>query len=122
MAEAEPVIRAVPAGANVPTSIRSTDGPRRTRVRLGSGLDPRHLARRECRRDRLRHRHECQRRRHGRCEVPRPVADPGAVQGLEFDLVALIGPETFGEGIDGVGDRNVAMTRATQRLVILMSS
>ena len=30
--------------------------PRRARIRLGSGLDPRHLARRACRRDRRRHR------------------------------------------------------------------
>jgi DNA helicase IV len=40
-------------------------------------------------------------------------------KGLEFDLVVLIDPETFGEGIEGAVDRYVAMTRATQRLVIL---
>jgi len=39
--------------------------------------------------------------------------------GLEFDLVVIIRPETFGEGIEGVVDRYVAMTRATQWLVIL---
>ena len=37
-------------------------------------------------------------------------------------LVVLIDPERFGEGIEGVVDRYVAMTRATQRLVILTSS
>ena len=50
--------------------------PRRTRTCFGSGLDPRHLARRACRRDRLRHR-----RSHIPGDVPRPVADPGAVEG-----------------------------------------
>ena len=56
MAEAEPVIRAVLPDANVPTSIRSTGVPVARRICFGSGLDPRHLARRACRRDRLRHR------------------------------------------------------------------
>ena len=37
----------------------------------------------------------------------------------EFDLVILINPESFGEGIEGAVDRYVAMTRATQQLVIL---
>ncbi|MCW2585588.1 MAG: Superfamily and helicase-like protein, partial [Frankiales bacterium] len=41
---------------------------------------------------------------------------------LEFDLVVLIDPEAFGKGIEGAVDRYVAMTRATQRLVILTSS
>ena len=50
--------------------------PRRARICFGSGLDPRHLARRACRRDRLRHR-----RSHVPGDVPRPVADPGAVEG-----------------------------------------
>jgi DNA helicase IV len=44
---------------------------------------------------------------------------PELSKGLEFDLVILIDPETFGEGIEGAVDRYVAMTRATQRLVIL---
>jgi DNA helicase IV len=47
-------------------------------------------------------------------------------KGLEFDLVVLVDPETFGSdveggGIEGVVDRYVAMTRATQELVILTS-
>ena len=41
---------------------------------------------------------------------------------LEFDLVVLIDPEALGNGIEGAVDRYVAMTRATQQLVILTSS
>jgi DNA helicase IV len=54
--------------------------------------------------------------------VPRLVAHPGAAKGLESDLVVLIDPEAFGEGIKGAVDRYVAMARATQQLVILASS
>ena len=46
---------------------------------------------------------------------------PELAKGLEFDLVVLIDPEGFGSGIEGAVDRYVAMTRATQRLVILTS-
>ena len=56
MAEAEPVIRAVLPDANVPTSIRSSGVPVVHGSAVGPGLDPRHLARRARRRDRLRHR------------------------------------------------------------------
>jgi DNA helicase IV len=41
------------------------------------------------------------------------------VKGLEFDLVVLVDPDSYGEGIKGAVDRYVAMTRATQQLVIL---
>ena len=34
----------------------------------------------------------------------------------------LVDPETFGTGIEGAVDRYVAMTRATQQLVVLTSS
>ncbi len=44
---------------------------------------------------------------------------PELSKGLEFDLVVLIDPEEFGQGVEGAVDRYVAMTRATQRLVIL---
>ena len=44
---------------------------------------------------------------------------PELSKGLEFDLVVLIDPESFGTGIEGAVDRYVAMTRATQQLVIL---
>ncbi len=47
---------------------------------------------------------------------------PELAKGLEFDLVVLIDPEDFGEGIEGAVDRYVAMTRATQQLVILTST
>jgi DNA helicase IV len=47
---------------------------------------------------------------------------PELSKGLEFDLVILVDPEAFGEGIEGAVDRYVAMTRATQQLVILTSS
>jgi superfamily I DNA/RNA helicase len=44
---------------------------------------------------------------------------PELAKGLEFDLVVLLEPETFGTGVEGAVDRYVAMTRATQQLVIL---
>jgi superfamily I DNA/RNA helicase len=46
---------------------------------------------------------------------------PELAKGLEFDLVVLIDPDSFGTGIEGAVDRYVAMTRATQQLVILTS-
>jgi hypothetical protein len=117
MAEAEPVIRAVLPDANVPTSIRSGDVPvvHGSVSELGSILDTWLAAHAE-----------------GTACV---IGDPGfqgtdrvrslspvLSKGLEFDLVVLIDPETFGEGIEGAVDRYVAMTRATQQLVILRSS
>jgi DNA helicase IV len=57
--------------------------------------------------------------------VPRPRIrwlSPALCKGLEFDLVVLVDPESFGAGIEGAVDRYVAMTRATQQLVILTSS
>jgi NAD(P)-dependent dehydrogenase (short-subunit alcohol dehydrogenase family) len=47
---------------------------------------------------------------------------PELSKGLEFDPVVLIDPEAFGTGIQGAVDRYVAMTRATQQLVMLTSS
>ncbi|WP_062214005.1 RNA polymerase recycling motor ATPase HelR [Streptomyces sp. NBRC 109706] len=44
---------------------------------------------------------------------------PQLAKGLEFDLVVLVDPESFGTGVKGAVDRYVAMTRATQRLVVL---
>ncbi|MEE3922027.1 ATP-binding domain-containing protein [Micromonospora sp. BRA006-A] len=40
-------------------------------------------------------------------------------KGLEFDLVVLVDPEAFGDGVAGAVDRYVAMTRATGELVVL---
>ena len=116
MAEAEPVIRAVLPDANVPTSIRSTGvpvvyGPASD---LGSILDTWLAAHAD-----------------GiACVIGDPAfratsrvrsLTPELSKGLEFDLVVLIDPETFGRGIEGAVDRYVAMTRATQQLVILTS-
>ena len=96
--------------------------PRRARIHVGPGLDPRHLARRAGRRDRLRHRHPRARGGHGRASSRVRSLTPELSKGLEFDLVVLVDPEAFGTGIEGAVDRYVAMTRATQRLVILTTS
>jgi superfamily I DNA/RNA helicase len=47
---------------------------------------------------------------------------PQLAKGLEFDLVVLIDPGSFGSGITGAVDTYVAMTRATGLLVVLTSS
>ena len=47
------------------------------------------------------------------------VIKPKDVKGLEFDLVVLLEPESFGSGIQGGVDRYGAMTRATAELVVL---
>ncbi|MFD5407360.1 RNA polymerase recycling motor ATPase HelR [Streptomyces griseorubiginosus] len=117
MKEAEPVIRAALPDANVPTSIRSTGTP----VTYGSvtelpalldtwlGTHPEGVA----------------------CVIGDPTFQatprvrsltPTLAKGLEFDLVILVDPQDFGEGVEGAVDRYVAMTRATQRLVILTSA
>ncbi|MFF7950663.1 RNA polymerase recycling motor ATPase HelR [Streptomyces griseorubiginosus] len=116
MKEAEPVIRAALPDANVPTSIRSTGTP----VTYGSVTElpalldtwlsthPEGVA----------------------CVIGDPTFQaaprvrsltPTLAKGLEFDLVILVDPQDFGEGVEGAVDRYVAMTRATQRLVILTS-
>jgi hypothetical protein len=117
MAEAEPVIRAVLPDANVPTSIRSTGVPvvHGSASDLGSIIDA-WLAAHD---DGI------------ACVIGDPTfpatsrvrsLTPELSKGLEFDLVVLIDPEAFGGGIEGAVDRYVAMTRATQQLVILTSS
>ena len=118
MAEAEPVIRAVLPGRQRADLDPQQRRPRRPRLGVGAGLDPRRLARRARRGDRLRH------RRSRRSEATSRVRSltPELAKGLEFDLVVLVDPESFGTGIEGAVDRYVAMTRATQQLVILTSS
>jgi hypothetical protein len=117
MDEAEPVIRALLPDANVPTSIRSSGIPvvHRSTADLTSVLDAWLAAHAEG----------------VACVIGDPTFQatprvrsltPELVKGLEFDLVVLINPEVFGKGIEGAVDRYVAMTRATQRLVILTSS
>ena len=44
---------------------------------------------------------------------------PADAKGLEFDLVVLVDAESFGTGATGAVDRYVAMTRATQQLIVL---
>jgi superfamily I DNA/RNA helicase len=119
MAEAEPVIRAALPDANVPTSVRSTGVPvgHAAVADLGSILEswlaehPDGIA--------------CVISTH---EVDDPILrassrvralTPELSKGLEFDLVVLVEPDSFGDGIEGAVDRYVAMTRATQRLVVL---
>jgi superfamily I DNA/RNA helicase len=119
MAEAEPVIRAVLPGANVPTSIRSNGVPvvHGPVTELGSiletwlGTHADGIA----------------------CVIATANFEDGAFaptsrvrsltpqlsKGLEFDLVVLINPQGFGTGVEGAVDHYVAMTRATQQLVIL---
>ena len=117
MAAAEPVIRAVLPDANVPISIRSTGLPvgHGSASDLGLVIDSWLSAQAD--------------------GIACVIGDtsfratsrvqsltPELSKGLEFDLVILVDPEAFGPGIEGAVDRYVAMTRATQQLVILTNS
>ncbi|SFT97115.1 RNA polymerase recycling motor ATPase HelR [Arthrobacter sp. ov118] len=122
MTEAEPVIRAVLPDANVPTSIRSSGIPvvRGSTTELRPILDAWLAAHAEGTAVVI--------AAHGTAHGPLPVTPrirsltPELSKGLEFDLVVLIDPETFGTGIERAVDRYVAMTRATQQLVLLTST
>ncbi len=117
MAEAELVIRAGLPDANVPTSIRSSGTPvvHGSVADLDTVLDTWLAAHAD-----------------GiACVIGDPTfratprvrsLPPELSKGLEFDLVVLVDPEEFGKGVEGAVDRYVAMTRATQQLVILTSS
>ena len=122
MAEAEPVIRAVLPDANVPTSIRSSDVPvvHGSASDLGSILDTWLAAHA----DGIACVIGAGDIKDGTFRATSRVRSltPELSKGLEFDLVVLIDPEAFGKGIEGAVDRYVAMTRATQQLVILTSS
>ena len=121
MAEAEPVIRAAIPDANVPTSVRSTGVPVRhgsvaeLDAVVGSWLAEHSegiacvIAADDVRSDAVLASSRV------RCLTPE------LAKGLEFDLVVLVDPEAYGTGIEGAVDRYVAMTRATQRLVVLTS-
>ncbi|SDJ22015.1 DNA helicase IV [Frankineae bacterium MT45] len=119
MAAAEPIIRAALPDANVPTSVRSNGLP----VVHGSTSD-------------LSTTLETWLATHVdgiACVIGDPTFDatsrvrsltPELAKGLEFDLVVLVNPESFGgdgDGLTAAVDRYVAMTRATQQLVILTS-
>jgi superfamily I DNA/RNA helicase len=117
MAEAEPVIRAAIPDANVPTSVRSTGAPvvHRPASDLHRVVDAWLAAHDEG----------------VACVVGAPAFEPvprvrsltpELAKGLEFDLVVLVDPDRFGTGIEGAVDRYVAMTRATQQLVVLTSA
>jgi len=126
MTEAEPVIRAALPDANVPTSIRASGLPvfHGPVADLDEILDTwlaeneegvacviaagssKHIASGSAPAD----------VNEGRVRRLSPVH----AKGLEFDLVVLIDPETYGSGIEGAVDRYVAMTRATQQLAILV--
>ncbi|MFE1147340.1 RNA polymerase recycling motor ATPase HelR [Streptomyces albidoflavus] len=114
MAEAEQVIRAALPDANVPSSVRSTGVP----VHHGPAAD----------RDALLDAWLAEHAEGVACVIGDPTftatsrvrsLTPELAKGLEFDLVVLVGPERFGEGVEGAVDRYVAMTRATQRLAVL---
>ncbi|MEV6195148.1 RNA polymerase recycling motor ATPase HelR [Streptomyces sp. NPDC051920] len=114
MARAESVIRSALPDANVPVSVRSSGVP----VVHGQVADLESVLDTWLR---------------GHAEgIACVIGDPGfretsrirsltpeLSKGLEFDLVVLVDPENFGEGVEGAVDRYVAMTRATQQLVIL---
>ena len=118
MEVAEPVIREVLPDANVPTAIRRSGIP----VVRGAAVD------RDAILDAWLAQHP-----DGEgvaCVIGDPSfaarprirsLTPELAKGLEFDLVVLVDPERFGTGVEGAVDRYVAMTRATQQLVILTS-
>ncbi|MEU6137134.1 RNA polymerase recycling motor ATPase HelR [Nocardioides sp. NPDC047086] len=115
MTEAEPVIRAALPDANVPTSIRASGIP----VVHGAVSDL----------DEILDTWLAENDEGIACVIAAGSRDqnegrvrrlgPVHAKGLEFDLVVLIDPETYGTGIEGAVDRYVAMTRATQQLAIL---
>jgi hypothetical protein len=114
MAQAEPVILAALPDANVPISIRSSGFPvvRGLVSELEQVLETWFATNAE-----------------GiACVIGDPRFEattrvrsltPELAKGLEFDLVVVVNPDAFGAGIQGAVDRYVAMTRATQQLVIL---
>lgn len=118
MAEAEPVIRAALPDANVPTSVREAGVP----VVRGALTDLDAIV------DAWLDAHDegiacvisSDGSAGGALMSPRVRAlTPELAKGLEFDLVVLVDPASYGDGIEGAVDRYVAMTRATQQLVLL---
>ncbi|MCS5733400.1 RNA polymerase recycling motor ATPase HelR [Herbiconiux daphne] len=129
MAEAEPVIRAAVPDANVPVSVRRSGVPVVQGLigeleAIVSGWLQTHAEGIAC----------VIRSEGGQsAEVGRRVLSglgsrargrlrlltPESSKGLEFDLVVLVDPESFGDGVPGAVDRYVAMTRATEQIVVL---
>jgi len=114
MTVAEPVIRSVLPDANVPVSIRASGSP----VHHGSTADLRPLV------DRWLATHHdgiaCVVGDPGFAGTDRVASlSPEEAKGLEFDLVVLVDPDSFGDDVQGAVDRYVAMTRTTRELAIL---
>ncbi|PZU02127.1 MAG: AAA family ATPase [Gordonia sp. (in: high G+C Gram-positive bacteria)] len=128
MTEAEPVIRAVVPDANVPMSVRRSGFPVEHQsvtdldpiIHLGPIIEP-WLAENPDGTVCVIDDDEVDTSRFGEPARVRWLT-PQLSKGLEFDLVILIDPESFGVGVEGAVDRYVAMTRATQRLVVLTGS
>lgn len=114
MAAAEPVITAVLPDANVPTSIRPGGDP----VRYGAVEElPKVIEEWLATHDTGT---ACVIGADGYGSTERVQSlSPVQAKGLEFDLVVLVDSTAFDEGLTGAVDRYVAMTRATQQLVIL---
>ena len=117
MAAAEPGIREVLPDANVPVSVRASGKP----VEYGQVSELQRIVDEWAAGD-----HEGIACVVGSPDFPdssriRSLA-PEMTKGLEFDLVVLVDPESFGTGVAGAVDRYVAMTRATERLVVLSPS
>ncbi|GAA1172580.1 RNA polymerase recycling motor ATPase HelR [Ornithinimicrobium humiphilum] len=117
MEAAEPVVRAVLPDANVPVSVRSTGLPvLQVAVEEVPSLVDRWLA------------------EHAEgtvCVLGDPAFPEGprvrsltpvTAKGMEFDLVVLVRPQSWGAGTRGAVDRYVAMTRATRQLVVAEDS
>jgi hypothetical protein len=122
MIHAEPVIRAVLPDANVPISVRRSGVP----VLTGSSGELLSILQGWL--DAHADGSGCVISNTGHIDVALPETNrirlltPELAKGLEFDLVILVDPDEFGEGIEGAVDRYVAMTRATQQLVLLSSA
>ncbi|WP_228479761.1 RNA polymerase recycling motor ATPase HelR [Microbacterium abyssi] len=114
MAEAAPAIRAALPDANVPASVRS------------SGIPVRYAPTAE--RDTIVDEWLAANDEGTACVIGDATyaanervrsLTPETAKGLEFDLVVLVHPDSFGAGIEGAVDRYVAMTRSTRELVVL---
>lgn len=114
METAAPLVLAAIPDANVPTSVRESGVP----VRLGEAASLPEMLRAwlDAHPDGV------------ACVIGDPdftptdrvrSLTPAGAKGLEFDLVALVRPEQFGDDVTGAVDRYVAMTRTTRELVIL---
>lgn len=120
MAAAEPEIRAALPEANVPTSVRESGLPvRRAPLDALDDVVGGWLAAHDEGVAAVIGADAVDGRWDGRWGGRVRTLTPETAKGLEFDLVVLVGPERLGTGVAGAVDRYVAMTRATQELVVL---